>query len=806
VLARVEVASPVESSGPETFEPGEPQGSVNLLHIALRHKSLLGLGAVIGGVLGAIYFAQKAPVYESSAQLIVIKKQGNPLPGGDADPRSYFYDDFLATHQVLIKSPLIVLRAVEKHQLHQLKSFQGNPEPGAAILGSLAVLRDAKDAAGTSNNVLTLAFSSTEPEDCATVLNAVIDCYKDYLDEKYKNVSEGTVVQIVQAMESLQKDLTEKKKAYAVFQESSPLVYWKGDEGSTPQEEWLGQIQSKRLNLLIQRAEMQGRLDSIEEALKEGRGREALLTQLTAGLGSSSRAGGAGGGEPKLHEQMFDLMLKEQLLLADYGPDHPEVESVRKRMALTREFFARRGAESEVEGKGSSLDPVKLHVQALKQELADVDISLQALVRMSAAEQKGVKEISRFKTEDRRHREDIARLTQMLEPIIRRLEEIKLIRDLGGFDAEVIATPQPGGRTGTGAIKVVLLGGLLGLAGGLGLAFLAEVSDKSFRTPEEIRRRLGLPVVGHVPLFEPDVEAAGRAAADGVRLDPRLVAHFHPKSVEAEAFRGVRTALYFSTHGQAHQVIQVTSPNASEGKSTLTANLAISIAQSGKRTVLIDADFRKPRQHQIFGVSAGTGLASVIAAQAELRDAIQPTAVAGLSLLPCGPRPHNPAELLTSPRFKELLDAIRQQFDFVLVDTPPLLAVSDPSVVAPRVDGVLLAIKASKNGRPNAERAREVLHTLGATVLGVVVTGASRTAGAGGFGYQSGHYALHYGYGGDEDGGYYPDQTGAAGAKAGEAGDDRPAEGTPPPSREMGPPRPSAAGPVGKWFRRLTGR
>jgi capsular exopolysaccharide synthesis family protein len=218
--------------------------------------------------------------------------------------------------------------------------------------------------------------------------------------------------------------------------------------------------------------------------------------------------------------------------------------------------------------------------------------------------------------------------------------------------------------------------------------------------------------------------------------------------------------LYFNAGGKGHQVIQVTSPNPGDGKSTLTANLAVAIAQSGKRVVLVDCDFRKPRVHKIFGVSPDIGLASVIAGDAELGRAIQPSAVPGLSLLPCGPRPANPAELLTSNRFQEVLDGLKGMFDFVLVDTPPLLAVSDPAVVAPRVDGVLLTVRITRKTRPAAERAREILGALGANVIGVVVNDLQTGKHAGGYGYGY-RYSYDYGYG-------YADQYGDAGDEAGE--------------------------------------
>src|SRR5262249_32091814 len=161
-------------------------------------------------------------------------------------------------------------------------------------------------------------------------------------------------------------------------------------------------------------------------------------------------------------------------------------------------------------------------------------------------------------------------------------------------------------------------------------------------------------------------EETRAGTADQPALDPLLCSHYRPKSFNAEAYRTVRTALYFSTQGEGHKLIQVTSPEMSDGKTTLIGNLAISIAQSGKKILVIEADLRRPRVHKMLQVSASVGLVSVLKGELSLAEAIQATAVPNLSALPCGPQPPNPAELLTSPRFKEVLDTAREQFDFVL--------------------------------------------------------------------------------------------------------------------------------------------
>jgi capsular exopolysaccharide synthesis family protein len=165
-------------------------------------------------------------------------------------------------------------------------------------------------------------------------------------------------------------------------------------------------------------------------------------------------------------------------------------------------------------------------------------------------------------------------------------------------------------------------------------------------------------------------------------------------------------------------------------------HLAASIAQSGKKVLVVDADLRRPRLHKVFGLENKVGLALVLAGQTDPAAAVQQTSIPGLCLLPSGPRPTNPAELLTSPRLKELLERLGQVYDFVLVDTPPLLTCTDPCAVVPRVHGVLLTVRNSKSCRPRVEQALEVLGSVGAKVLGVVLNAVGRQFSGTDYGYQ----------------------------------------------------------------------
>lgn len=192
-------------------------------------------------------------------------------------------------------------------------------------------------------------------------------------------------------------------------------------------------------------------------------------------------------------------------------------------------------------------------------------------------------------------------------------------------------------------------------------------------------------------------------------------------------FRALRSELCFGTDsGERRKVLQITSPSPGDGKSVIAANLAVSLAQSCRNVLLVDCDLRRPAQHDLFQLNGQEGLSTLLEGESELPDAVQSTAVEGLWVLPCGPRPSNPAELLTSPRFSEFLELARSKYDYVLLDSAPLLSVSDPASIAPRADGVLLVLRLTKDARTLAVDAQQKLDAVNARTLGVVVNCVDR--------------------------------------------------------------------------------
>jgi polysaccharide biosynthesis transport protein len=748
-------------------------GGRNLLQIAWQRKSIVLLCVVVALILAGVYFAQAKRVYQSTSQILVVKKTPDTSLTG-VDARHGSYEDYVATHQTLIKSPRIVDYALSdkdmvkkwglKAEFEKLNTGKDEDDQLVNIIAALGVARD-RSAVGAigHNNVMKLSFDSTNPELSQKMLNAVIESYQLYLAATYQDVSQQAANFIKEAGVTLTKDIGETTKQWEAFQQNAPLVTVRGKQGDSALQENFSNIMMKRSAVLIRMASVKTHLDVLQKGIEEKRDPKELLREL-AGAPPDRAEGERFGRAPQgnVQELLQVLLQKDHELQENRGRLHPEMVAHRKKIELARSFLLSptalwNGGDAEpAHPAGSPLDSVQEVRAHYEQKLKDLKIEEANLSELLKKEHEDARALINYEFKDTRFRESLELKKKQHDSILKRLDEISLIKNMGGYTADPIAPPKLGKKISPRGIIVFPLGLLVGLVAGFGLAYLADMTDQSFRSPEEIRRTLNLPLIGQIPALKAHemtvVPDDPRIAA----LDPMLLSFFSPLCPESEAYRGVRTALYFSGLS-GHKVIQVTSPNSGDGKSTLIANLAISIAQSSKRVLLIDADMRKPRSHTIFGLTGPLGLGSIMMDNHDPKEAIQETCIEGLSLMPCGPIPPNPAELLTSPRFKDLLDYLREQFDFVLIDTPPLLMVTDPTIVAARVDGVILTVRLTRDTRSQATRARDILAGMGAKTLGVVVNDVKEHAGS--YGYGSG-YGYGYGYGqGNGDGYHKPEVT-----------------------------------------------
>jgi tyrosine-protein kinase Etk/Wzc len=252
---------------------------------------------------------------------------------------------------------------------------------------------------------------------------------------------------------------------------------------------------------------------------------------------------------------------------------------------------------------------------------------------------------------------------------------------------------------------------LIGLVLGLGLGLLFEHVDNTIKTPEDVKEQLGVPFLGMVP----DVSDKPQ----GARIP--TMALRNPDGPVAEAYRVLRTNLIFSSAESTGRAVVVTSANPGEGKTTTAANLAVALALNGAKVLVVDGDLRRPTLHQHFGVAKTPGLSDLIVGRTQASESIHGTRFKGLQILACGYAAPNPAELLGSASMKQILNALRTCYDWVIVDTPPILAMADTPVLCPLVDGVVLVVAAESTSRPALVRALDQIASVGGKVTGVVL-------------------------------------------------------------------------------------
>lgn len=390
-------------------------------------------------------------------------------------------------------------------------------------------------------------------------------------------------------------------------------------------------------------------------------------------------------------------------------------------------------------------NPLIQRMMIASQQLAQANLQLMQLQNYYGTNSKQVqqkqKEVEAFDTEYRAAkaealkasdkqlqlqalRLDETELKAQQEPLQKRINELQINMDQQRQitpvaiveHGEVSEKPSFPKKTNT-----LALAGVLGVLLGSGLALLRDKMDTRLRTIEEVQGIIGLPILGVVPRMPGRRTAVARAMA--VHLDPR--------SEVAEAYRTIRTAVYFSGQGVGNRAktLLVTSPEPGDGKTTSASNLAIAIAQTGRNILLLDADFRKPTQHKNLDVKDTVGLSSVLAGIETLERAIQRTGVEGLDILPCGPIPENPSEILNSQEFGELIDRLALKYDHILFDSPPANLVTDARILGAVCDATILVLRAEKSTRKAAEHARNALLNVGANVLGLIVNDVPRGKG-----------------------------------------------------------------------------
>ncbi|HEX9628724.1 MAG TPA: polysaccharide biosynthesis tyrosine autokinase, partial [Pyrinomonadaceae bacterium] len=304
----------------------------------------------------------------------------------------------------------------------------------------------------------------------------------------------------------------------------------------------------------------------------------------------------------------------------------------------------------------------------------------------------------------------------------------------------------PKGPIGPRRMQAVLLALALAIAFGVALALFLEYLDDTLKTPSDIESGLRLPSLAIIPIagkpaqrFLPISRALQRTNGNG--SGPELLINATGPSLQAEAYKHLRTSILLSTAGRAPKSLLVTSSVPAEGKTTTVVNTATVLAQTGAQVLVIDADMRRPRLHHVFGLSNNDGLSGILSSdmtEADVLSKINKFRDTNIYLLSSGAIPPNPAELLGSAQMKRLLDMVGETFNYIVIDSPPIASFTDGVLISSLVDGVLLVVHGGKTSRQVVKRTRQMLHEIGAKIIGVVLNKAEVRS--------SDYYYYHYGY------------------------------------------------------------
>ena len=713
--------------------------SIDIVRFAISIWKWLALGLIVGCGLGCLAYLYTGPVYVAETQVMVSKKAS----AGEQDARVY---SDRGGHLNLIKSDAVARIALEKHGLQE--NFAKDKDPLKSVWENLDVKR-INGEESSYDNQLSFSYQSADKEVAKKVVTSVVSAYSDWLDARRETSSHELYQTFLSSKKEMDRELTQLEDDYAAWRESvpfyissSPAVTAQGIPMAvaSPYQEGLKDIGTlQRLNLdLLRKTKI--KIDLLKTMMADPEGRESLQAWVLNSIASGGSAGGEGGmgsglisspaGKSELDQQLLAARLLEKRLLLVLGENHADVRNVRRQIETIVDFYQRQGltpphlgnsnsAAPQSPGKGAT-DLAQTYLTILESKLDELEDEKLSLTTAYHDAEKTAKSAATYEVVDQRYKDDISRKMKELDAVLKQITEFDMNKKQEGYTLARTNDVRVS-RSIKRVIKMVGAFGVLGLMAVFGLAYFREWYDTTLKTAEETRDVIGATVLGAIPHFKNSSRPATELLAQRNGLSPALVYYHRPGSREAEAYRSLRTTLFHSTKHSTDKVIQLTSAEPGDGKSTTAANLAIAIAQSGKKVLLIDADLRRPTMHSLFSLPQDIGLTEVLLNEIAWSNAVRPTSINNLSVLTAGLCPDNPAELLSLSHLPEMLKAARTAYDFIIIDTPPILAISDPAIIAPHIDGLLLVVRMGKNRRAVAERARALIDAHSIRLYGVIV-------------------------------------------------------------------------------------
>lgn len=645
----------------------------------IRSRKEIILAVVLLVVLtGMMYTFTLPKIYMSSAR-ISIREDAMDVDVFERQYTSSYNPFFLKTQFEIIQSKPILYEVIQNLGLMQRWASAYGAEGGSLSKEDAYMLlrRSLKVVPYRDTSLIDIQAYREDRVEAARIANEVAQVYREYRLSLKRN-------EVKRAVESLQNELRKQQdkvdeseaEMEAIRKTSGVSMIQRGVRADKVR---LSQLEADRISARVDMLVRKARLDQLE-SLKG----EELMNASAYVVNDQSLVA--------LRKQLLDAEVQIKLLLENYGENHPEVK--RMQAAVDELRIKQEGAlEGLKKGIQADYEIAKAKFEALESELKtarDTDI-----------ESEGQK----FAPFDRAERNVLVQ-REILNALRAKVVQQGIEMEVPRTPVEVVEAAEPPTENRPVSPKLmlnILLSLVLGLAAGVGLAYFIEYLDTSVKTVDDVERHLGLPVLGIIPQ---KVRSLVEEGSD---------------SPHAEAYRVLRTNMQFANKGKSGGAFAVVSGGMGEGKSTTLFNLAYVCAQLGDRVLIVDSDLRRPVQHSFLGLSNRFGLTNVLLQSAAVEEAIKPTSVPNLHLLPSGKLPRSSLGLLDTQRMRELVRNLKARYDFVFFDSPPIVGVSDASILASEVDGVLLVVQYRKYPRTISARARRMLDNVGSSVLGVVL-------------------------------------------------------------------------------------
>ena len=535
------------------------------------------------------------------------------------------------------------------------------------------------------SNLVGISFLAMDPSLAANVPNTLAEQYIQLNLQLKQKAAVDASGWLNQNMQELKKKVAASEEALHSYKEQNKIVSLEEKQNIIVQK--LSELNTAVTEAKTKRIGLETLYNQIEKFKNDKEAIESLPSVINNSLIQA------------LKTDYISLLGEFNLESKKYGPKHPHIIKINSKLSTL---------EKKIESE------VKKIISSIKIEY-DIALAQEGvLVEALNNQKKEALELNRKAIQYNVLKRDAQSNKQMFEVVLNRLKETDLTRGLKTSNvrivdrAEVPDTPEKPNKK-----LNLILAAIIGLFMGGGLAFFFEYLDNTIKTPEELKRYLDLSFLGPIPHID-------TKKIKGIST-PELITLHSSKSHISEAYKGLRTNIMFSFPDTNPKSLLVTSAGPSEGKTITSVNLAITMAQSGSKVVLIDADMRKPRVHRLLQVKNEKGISNVLIGQCPVEEALQKGPIPNLSIISCGQRPPNPSELLVSPTLKKLLEALKTKYDMIIIDSPPVAAVTDSVIISRITDGVALVIHGGVTGRDIIMRGRDLLKNANAHILGAII-------------------------------------------------------------------------------------